>query len=54
MHDIAERGVALTQKFNEALTHNEDERQNIFQTVQHHRSQYPLCTKSTYSEKKIF
>lgn len=53
VNDIAERGVALTQKFNEALTYNEDERQKIFQTVQNHRSQYPLCTKSTYSRKKV-
>lgn len=53
VNDIAERGVALTEKFNEALTHNEDERQKIFQAVQHHRSQYPVCTKSIYSENKI-
>lgn len=53
VNDIAERGVALSQKFNEALTHNEDERQKIFQSVQNHRSQYPLCTKSTYFQKKI-
>lgn len=53
VNDIAERGVALTQKFNEALTHNEDERQKIFQTVQNHRTQYPLCTKSKKSKKKL-
>lgn len=36
VNDTAERGVALAESFNEALTHNEDERQRIFQTVQHH------------------
>lgn len=33
VNDTAERGVALAESFNEALTHNEDERQRIFQTV---------------------
>lgn len=51
VNDVAERGVALTQKFNEALTHNENERQKIFQTVHNHRTQYPLCRKSMYSKK---
>lgn len=48
VNDTAERGVALTESFNDALTHNEDERQKIFQTVQHHRSQYASCNKSQY------
>lgn len=53
VNDTAERGVALTENFNAGLTHNEDERQKIFQTVQNHRSQYPTCTKSKYSGNEI-
>lgn len=48
VNDTAERGVALAESFYEVLTHNEDERQRIFQTVQHHRSQYTSCNKSQY------
>lgn len=53
VNDIAERGVALAEKFNQGLTNNEQERQKIFQTVQNHRSEHPSCTKSQYSRTEV-
>ncbi|CAG5100671.1 Protein of unknown function [Cotesia congregata] len=47
VNDIAERGVALAEKFNQGLTNNEEERQKIFQTVQNHRLEHPSSDMSS-------
>lgn len=45
VNDIAERGVALVEKFNSLLTKDEHQRQYLLQVVKHHHSQYPNCEK---------
>jgi hypothetical protein len=49
INDCAERAVKLATDFNLALTHDEQQRQLIFQVVEHHRKQMP-----TAPPKKIF
>lgn len=46
-NDFAERGVALMQQFNLALTKNEDQRQYLLQVVEAHRKKFPNACKST-------
>ncbi|CAH0558598.1 unnamed protein product [Brassicogethes aeneus] len=44
-NDIAERGVALINKYNEGLTYDEEQRQFLLQVVADHRKKYPDCSK---------
>ncbi|XP_057328584.1 uncharacterized protein LOC130669614 [Microplitis mediator] len=46
VNDVAERGVALAEKYNDCLTRDEEERKNILQVVYNHRKNYPNCSKS--------
>ena len=47
VNDFAERGVALMQAYNLALTKDEDQRQFLLQVVEDHRKRYPDARKST-------
>lgn len=49
VNDIAERGVALIEQFNDSLTKNEDQKQYILQVVQMHRKRFPNSNKNNYS-----
>lgn len=46
VNDCAERGVALIQSYNNALTKNEDEKQYLLQLVSDHRKKYPKPNKT--------
>jgi hypothetical protein len=50
VNDVAERGVALIQKFNESVTKNEEQMQYLLQVVVEHRKQCPNTDKSTVIE----
>lgn len=45
VNDIAERGIAIVTKYNEILTHDEMELQNIIQIVENHRENLPFISK---------
>lgn len=47
INDFAERGVALMQDYNLALTKDEDQRQYLLQVVEDHRKMNPDARKST-------
>ena len=49
-NDLAERGVALMQSFNEALVRNEEEKQFVLQMVEYHRNKFPKSVKATEGE----
>ncbi|XP_044596697.1 uncharacterized protein LOC123273359 [Cotesia glomerata] len=55
VNDLAERGVALIQDFNNCLTRNEEQKQYLLQVVEEHRKKFPYVTKNkivaTYSKK---
>jgi hypothetical protein len=46
VNDIAERSIALIEKYNESLTKDEDQKQFLLRLVQHHRQMYPTSSKS--------
>ena len=46
-NDHAERGVALIEEFNRALTHTEEQAQYLLQVASEHRKKFPNCKKST-------
>ena len=46
-NDHAERGVALKEKFNRALTHTEEQAQYLLQVVSDRRKKFPNCKKFT-------
>ena len=46
VNDFAERGVALMQSFNRALTKSEEQRQFLLQVVEKHRHDFPTAHKS--------
>lgn len=48
VNDVAERAIALIQKYNRTLTKNEEQKQFILQVVQLHRQQYPNCNKLNF------
>jgi hypothetical protein len=48
VNDCAERAVKLATDFNLELTHNEEQRQLIFQIVEHHRKNLPNATKKAF------
>lgn len=41
VNDHAERGIALMQQFNLALTKDEEQRQYLLQVVESHRKEHP-------------
>ena len=47
VNDFAERGVALMQEFNLALTKDEGQKQFLLQVVEDHRRRFPNADKST-------
>jgi hypothetical protein len=47
VNDFAERGVALMEEFNLALTKDEDQKQSILQVVEAHRARFPDANKAT-------
>lgn len=47
VNDFAERGLALMQAYNLALTKDEDQRQFLLQVIEDHRKRYPDARKST-------
>lgn len=48
VNDVAERGVALVEQFNNSLTKKEDEKQYLLQVVQQHRQRFPNCSKKEF------
>jgi molybdopterin-guanine dinucleotide biosynthesis protein A len=48
VNDAAERTVALVSAYNNTLTKNEDELQDILQVVETHRVRFPNYKKSTF------
>ena len=51
VNDFADRGVALMQSFNLALTKSEDQRQFILQVVGKHCCEFPTASKCTVTSK---
>ena len=49
VNDCAERAVKLATDFNMALTHDEEQRQLIFQVVEHHRKLIPAPLKKSFA-----
>jgi len=44
-NDLAEKGLALMQSFNEALVRNEEENQFVLHMVEYHRNKLPKALK---------
>ncbi|KYM96042.1 hypothetical protein ALC62_13306, partial [Cyphomyrmex costatus] len=47
VNDVAERGVALIEEYNNLLTKNEEQKQYLLQVVKNHRQLYPNANKRT-------
>lgn len=47
VNDTAERGVALAQSYNNKLTTNENNQQQVFQVVENHRNNFKNHNKCT-------
>jgi hypothetical protein len=47
VNDFAERGIALIQDYNSAITTDEEQKQYLLQTVENHRKMFPDSRKST-------
>lgn len=47
VNDVAERGIALIEEYNNCLTKNEDQLQYLLQVVQEHRRRFPNFNKET-------
>lgn len=43
VNDIAERGVALIEEYNQCLIKDEDQHQYLLRIVANHRKKYPIC-----------
>jgi len=50
VNDVAERGVALIQEFNNIITTDEEQKQMLLQVVETHRKKFPDAKKSTMSK----
>jgi len=50
VNDCAERAVKLATDFNSVLTHDEEQRQLIFQVVEHYRKLLPVPLKKCYAD----
>ena len=53
VNDCAERSVKLATDFNLVLTHDEEQRQLIFQVVEHHRKQMALPLKKNFADNEL-
>ena len=53
VNDIAERGISLTEQYNNFLTKNEEQLQYVLQVVQNHRKQFPNCHKKPLSSVQL-
>ena len=49
-NDCAERAVKLATDFNLTLTHDDEQRQLIFQVVEQHRNQIPAPLKKNFTD----
>uniref|UniRef100_A0ABD2WNZ5 Uncharacterized protein n=1 Tax=Trichogramma kaykai TaxID=54128 RepID=A0ABD2WNZ5_9HYME len=49
VNDVAERGIALIEDYNNCLTKNEKQLQYLLQIVREHRKRFPNCNKTTLS-----
>jgi len=49
VNDFAERGVALSQEYNQVLTKDEQQRQYLLQVVEWHRRQFPSVNKTVHT-----
>lgn len=49
-NDVAERGVALIEEYNNCLTKDETQLQYLLQTVRDHRQKYPSCNKKNLQQ----
>ena len=47
LNDSAERGIALASTFNSSITKQEEQKQYLYQVVEHHRKQFPNTKKFT-------
>ena len=47
VNDFAERGIALIQDYNSAITTDKEQKQYLLQTVENHRKMFPDSRKST-------
>lgn len=47
VNDLAERGVALIQEYNNCLTRSEEQKQYLLQVVENHRKKFPDFNKRT-------
>lgn len=50
VNDSAERGVKLMEEYNNTLSHDEKEKQNILKIVAHYRKEYDCINKSALSD----
>lgn len=48
-NDVAERGVALIEEYNNYLTKDEEQLQYLLQVVREHRQRYPDCLKKMFN-----
>lgn len=48
VNDMAERAVALIEKYNQFGTKDEEQKQYLLQIVAAHRKKYPNCNKNNY------
>lgn len=52
-NDVAERGVALIEEYNNYLTKDEQQLQFLLQVVREHRERYPNCNKTTLQQDRF-
>ena len=45
VNDLAERGVALIQQYNNCLTRSEEQKQYLLQVIEEHRKKFPSVSK---------
>ena len=48
-NDVAERGIALIEEYNNYLTKDEEQLQYLLQVVREHRQRYPDCLKKIFN-----
>lgn len=52
-NDVAERGVALIEQYNNCLTKDEEQLQYLLQVVREHRQRYPNCDKKNLQQQHL-
>ena len=53
VNDVAERGIALVNQYNQCLTKNEEQFQFLLQVVKEHRKNYPNCNKNLFENLEL-